>query len=289
MTSNPYDQASRYLTKKNPVGILGWLLGRSIPFPGEPDRVCETVAHLVDSRRTEAHWAVPIEFQLKPLGSMFGRLLEYVARLWLELGPTFHVGAAVVNLTGRGNSSHSMALAGTALRTALQAAEKNLGDEDAKVTLQAIAAGVWDRCLLPWIPLMRGGDDASIIAQWKVLALAEPDVARRADFVGLALVFAEPAGCKPLWRQELMGWNMETSEQVLEWQAEALEKGLAQGKAEGKAEDLLKALRVRLGKKLPRKLQQTVLQTTDLHKLEQWFELALTAASLEAFRKATKL
>jgi hypothetical protein len=87
----------------------------------------------------------------------------------------------------------------------LQAAEKNLADEDAGTTLQAIAAGVWQRCLLPWIPLMRGGDDAGIIAQWKELAQAEPDLARRADFAGLALVFAEPAGCKSLWRQALMG------------------------------------------------------------------------------------
>jgi hypothetical protein len=205
MTSNPYDPASRYLTKKNPTGVLGWLLGslpagvnyadwldtRSIPFPGEPDRVCDTVAHLIDSRRTEQHWALPIEFQLKPLGNMFGRLLEYVARLWLELGPTFHAGAAVVNLTGRGNSSRSMTLAGTDVRMILQAAEKNLADEDAGTTLQAIAAGVWQRCLLPWFPLMRGGDDAGIIAQWKELAQAEPELARRADFAGLALVFAD--------------------------------------------------------------------------------------------------
>jgi hypothetical protein len=52
---------------------------------------------------------------------------------------------------------------------------------------------------------------------------------------------------------------------------------------------LLTVLRVRLGKKLPRKLQQAVLQTTDLQKLEQWFEVALTADSLEAFRQSTKL
>jgi predicted transposase YdaD len=150
---------------------------------------------------------------------------------------------------------------------------------------------------LPWIPLMQGGDAASIIEEWKQLLLAEPDVERRADFAGLALVFAEAAGCRPIWKQALMEWNVETSQQVLEWQAEALQRGLAEGKAkgkvegkaEGKAEDLLKVLRLRFVKKLPKKLQQKILQTTDLAQLDQWLDLSLTADTLDAFREASNL
>ena len=54
--------------------------------------------------------------------------------------------------------------------------------------LEEIAAGRTARCLLPWIPLMRGGDHFVIINRWKELAAAEPDVHHRADFGGLALV-----------------------------------------------------------------------------------------------------
>jgi hypothetical protein len=154
MTPNPFDQACRYLIKKY-AGILGWLLGalpaavrfagwldtRSIPFPGEPDRVCDTVAHLVDTTGPERHWAVPIEFQLKPISRMFGRLLEYLARLWLTLashdgsGQRWCVGAVLVNLTGRGDSSQRMEMAAVGMRLVLDVPEKNLAEEDATAAL----------------------------------------------------------------------------------------------------------------------------------------------------------
>jgi hypothetical protein len=313
MTPNPYDQACRYLAKKNPqmlsawilpnlpkeVRYSGWLDTRSIPFPGESERVCDTVAHFIDSQGPR-HWAIAIEFQLKPAVNMFGRLLEYLGRLWLELRLpdhsilSFRVGAAVINLTGRGNASRTMELGDTGLRTVLHVVEKNLADDDAQAVLDAIATGDQDRFLLPWIPLMQGGHEASIIRQWKELAMAETDKQRRGDFAGLALVFAEAAGCRTHWREALMGWNMEISQQVLEWQAEALQRGKAEGKAEGKvegkaegkAEALLKVLRIRFGKRIPRKLQQTLLETADLARLEQWLELALRVDSLESFREA---
>jgi hypothetical protein len=60
MTPNSYDQVSRYAAKLDPPSLLRWLLGepaasvafrgwldtRTIPFPGEADRVCDTVAGL---------------------------------------------------------------------------------------------------------------------------------------------------------------------------------------------------------------------------------------------------
>src|SRR5436305_9166931 len=98
MAGNRYDQATRYLIKLDPLGFqfwlfdtpasparfLRWLDARSIPFPGEPDRVCDTVAALDDGRD---RWALPIEVQLKPDAAMFGRLLQYLGRLWCEKRP----------------------------------------------------------------------------------------------------------------------------------------------------------------------------------------------------------
>jgi hypothetical protein len=318
MTPNPFDQACRYLAKRNPGGMIAWLLPglsptvrfrcwldtRSIPFPGEPERVCDTVAHLVDtSTKASVPWALAIEFQRQPAATMFGRLLEYLGRLWRELPVSntsrqgLSVAAAVVNLKGRGSSSKTMKLPGTEVQTILGVAERNLMDEDAAKTLQQIAEGGLDRCILPWIPLMRDGASADIIGEWKALAAADPDQRRRGDWAGLALVFAEAAQAHALWKQALEGWNVETSQQVLEWQAEALQRGLtegkakgkAEGKAEAKAEDVISALRLRFGKKLPKQLQRLISQTTDLGLLDRWLEAAITAESLDAFRARTSL
>jgi hypothetical protein len=169
MTPNRFDQASRYTAKLDPPVFLrwlvplltdtvvfhGWLDTRTLPFPGEPDRICDTVAALVEQTVPETWWALPIEFQYGPRGNMFGRLLEYLARLWLELRPVgvpegrYNLVAAVINLTGVGQTSRDMQLGETGLRTCLHVAERNLVEEDAAATLAAIAEGRWGRCLLP--------------------------------------------------------------------------------------------------------------------------------------------
>jgi hypothetical protein len=69
-----------------------------------------------------------------------------------------------------------------------------------------------------------------VIEQWQRLARSEPDARRRANYAGLALVFAELTDCRPVWKQALEGWNVEQSLQVLEWQAQT------------KADDLLRVL-----------------------------------------------
>ena len=80
---NVYDQAARYAAKLDPhaffawilqgiwdvLEFVGWLDTRTLPFPGEKDRTCDTVAHF--RRRAVAagapnSWAVPVEFQSEP-------------------------------------------------------------------------------------------------------------------------------------------------------------------------------------------------------------------------------
>jgi hypothetical protein len=120
MTINRYDQASRYTSKLDAGGLLAWLLReepanlrfrswldtRTLPFPGDPERTCDTVAWLGDADPA-IQWAIPVEFCIEPDGTLFGRLLVYLGQLWLEIRPTdaggerFAVGAIVVNLTGR--------------------------------------------------------------------------------------------------------------------------------------------------------------------------------------------
>src|SRR4029079_6159957 len=107
-----------------------WLDTRTLPFPGEPERTCDTVAALVDKTDPDAFLALPIEVETTPGNDLFGRLLEYLARVWRELRPTedipdahYQVVAAVVTLTGIGRTSRTMELKQTGLRTCMQVAE----------------------------------------------------------------------------------------------------------------------------------------------------------------------
>ena len=309
MTPNPFDQGARYVAKLDPPSFLrwlipgldssvtfhGWLDTRSVPFPGAGDRTCDTVAALSDSTNTATWWALPVEFQTRPDAQLFGRLLEYLGRLWLELRPPglpqgrFAIVAAAVNLTGVGQTSRDMVLGTTGLRTCLRVAERNLQEENAAETLAQIADGRTAPCLLPLIPLMQRGAEIGIIERWKEWAQAEPDARRRADYAGLALVFADLTDCRPVWKQALEGWNVEQSAQVLEWQAEAEKRGLARGKAEAKMDALLRVLRTRFPTAVPEDLERVVRETTDLNQLDRWLEAAVKAATLAAFRRRAGL
>ena len=117
---NVYDQAARYAVKLDPGGFCRWLLPgldpaigfrewldtRTLPFPGQPDRTCDTVAALARAGEPSAPWALVIESQAEPDPDMLDRLLEYLARFRREMrqGPErrdkYEVVAAVLNLTG---------------------------------------------------------------------------------------------------------------------------------------------------------------------------------------------
>ena len=168
-----------------------------------------------------------IEFQIEPDALMFGRFLGYFGPLWIELKPSdergdrFNLGAIIVNLTGNGKASQSMDWPEAGLHTGLMIVERNLSERRADVTLASIGAGTAPSVVLPLIPLMQGGGESANIANWLELAGAEPDAHRRGDYGGLALVFADAAGCWDVWKEALKEWNVIQSKQVNEWQAQA--------------------------------------------------------------------
>ena len=186
MTANVFDQAARYCVQSDPPGFLrwvmpgldpalrfrGWLDTRTLPFPGTPDRTCDTVAELAeDDDEADLRWAVVTEFQAEPEPEMLDRLLEYLSRLrrGLRRGPQrrerFEVVAALANLTGPPQpDTLVMGLPGLAAPSLLfRASVRTLRAEDAAETLDRIAAGATSRCLLCWISLMQGGGEAGII------------------------------------------------------------------------------------------------------------------------------
>ncbi|MBP3958093.1 hypothetical protein J8F10_22810 [Gemmata sp. G18] len=239
MPENYYDKASRFLAKLDPGAFLSWLLRlpasdfvfrgwldtRGVPFPGDTDRVSDTVAHVENAGANGVPWIVAVEFQTKPDPEMFGRLMGYLSGLWLERKPDtergsrFHLGAAVVNLTGSGSASREMIWPAAGLYSQLRVVERNLELESAEELLVGIEAGHWAPALLPWLPLMSGGDTSDIIDRWKVLAGGEPDRRRKAQMAAIAMLFATKTGRKAIWQTKLEGWNVDESEYVNEWMA----------------------------------------------------------------------
>src|SRR4051812_8942355 len=221
-----YDQACRFLLHLD-AAVLLWLLGltarevefdswldtRGLPWPGQPDRTCDTVAYLRDLSDNGRPWAQVAEFQTDPDPLMFGRVLEYLGAAWRQLRPSgergdrFCVGAVVVNLTGRGQASQRMRLGKSRVWTDLGVAEWNLADESAERLLRLVKAGKLPRLALAWLPLMQRGAEEGIITRWLELAREEPDREKR-QALGLALVFAEKAGCGQVWQAALEAWNV---------------------------------------------------------------------------------
>ena len=276
MTRNDYDKASRFAAKLDPPRFLEWALGltptafqfeewldtRSVPFPGDKDRTGDTVARVTDPASGGRPWAIAVEFQNEPDPRMFGRLLGYLSGIWLEkkpdpeAGSRFEVGAVVVNLTGRGNASREMRWPAAGLATQLVVRERNLQDESAADLLATIESGGLSRALLPWIPLMTGGDDPGIIERWKRVAEAEPDLRERANYAAPALALSEAAGRQLIWTKALEDWNVQKSTIVEGW--------VKQARVEGRVEES-RAIMLRQGKKkfgrLPTKKQQAELDT----------------------------
>lgn len=308
MAGNYYDKASRFAAKLDSAGFVGWLLDlpaerftfrrwletRGVPFPGNPDRVGDTVAHLDNAAEHGVPWALAVEFQSQPDPEMFGRLLGYLSGLWLnvrpdsERGSRFHVGAAVVNLAGSGSAAREMRWGAAGLATHLAVVERNLERESAEELLAGIEAGRLSRCLLPWVPLMSGGERAETVDRWKVAASGDPSSRRRAEFAVLAILFANKAGRKVLWQEKLEGWNVEESEYVNEWiavgEARGEARGVALGEARGEARGQLReacGLILRLGARrfgpAPAAAEAAIRAIGDRDRLERIAERTLDA------------
>jgi hypothetical protein len=291
-----FDQASRFTIKGGPPGFFRWLAARfaerfafrdwvdarTVAFPGEPDRTCDTVAEFVPADGVGPRRLLGVEPQTEPDSEMLDRCGEYAFRLRRELRygdarqHKYHVISVVLNFTGpeqpREFDTRDPDLDGAGIH--LRVFQVTMREQDAGETLARIAADPTLRAVLPFVPLMRRGDEAGIIEEWKRLAQAEPDQRRRSDYAGLALVFAELTNRRPLWAQALEGWNVKTSQQVLEWQADR------------QRIDLLRLMGLRFRVPVPDDLVHRINQLTLPDQLAPWFDAVVTTDSLDAFREA---
>jgi len=118
---SPYDQATRYLIRRAPLAFFPWVVSRLLPawrflrflepntiaFPGEPERVCDTVAELARGGRARERLLADVEAQAAPHPDMLERLGEYAYRLRRELRHgrnrkgKYRVLSVPLNLTGK--------------------------------------------------------------------------------------------------------------------------------------------------------------------------------------------
>ncbi len=308
--TNVYDQASRFAIKLAPIGLLHWRLPcldadlvfsrwletQHVPFPGEPDRRCDTVAEMVSASGRQPPWALVIEAQSEPEAAMAERELEYVLglRRHLRHGPhgrdKYLVAALLLNLTGpRQDGRLDMTPPGqTQLELHWGLDVCTMSEEIAAALLQRIAAGELPRDLLVWMPLMADGDAPSVILEWKRQGELEPNPRRRAEYAGLALIFAELADRRAIWAEALKEWNMRESVIANEWKNEGRVEGRVEGRREGRIEsrreDLLNVLQARFPGELPEDVVRVVATQENADSLSRWLVAAATAANIEQFR-----
>jgi hypothetical protein len=329
---NPYDKAARYAARQlNAEGFLRWVLGdilrswrwvgwldtRSVPFPGEPERQADTVAAFERPQGDAPPAAAVVEFQTRPLGEMPERLGEYALRIHREvpyqLNPQvrYSVVGVLLNLTGppQGENWDMKPPDFDDLGLHLKVRVLTLRDQDAGSTLTRIDQGEVARCILAWIPLMKGASQAAIVDEWRRLASQEPNDRLRSDYGGLALIFAELVSSRlEIWQKGLEGWNVERSTVVEGWQAKARAEGEARGRAEGEARGraegeargraqmlelvrslLLAEIRTRLQLEPPAELVAAVEAQNDPEVLRRWFCQAMQLTTLEEVRAAIGL
>jgi hypothetical protein len=296
MWEGPFDKACRYLLKLDPLALLAWLLGlklvdlafirwldtRRLPYPGQPDRTCDTVAHVERIDDNQRPWALVVEFSKDPDELMFGRLLSYLGTLWIEEKPSaergdrFEPGAVVVNLTGAGATSRICSWPRAGIESRLTIQERNLSTLRADEVLRQIAEGTAPRSVLPWIPLMQNGNESGIIQTWKEVAATEPHVSRRTDYGALAAVFAEAVQREDIWDNALKEWNMQESRIVKKWEDV--------GRRENSVESVVEVLQARFGN-LPPDLPHQLNSVADLAVLRELLRQAALISSVDDFRK----
>ena len=299
-----FDQAARFAAQAHPEVIpcgrlekaglslrfREWIDTRSLPLPGGPDRTADLVAAL-DDPVAEQPWIIIVEFQAQVDETKLDVTLEEVAilRNRVRHGPEragrYHVTAMLVYLRGRCPSALlDMTLPdGTGTRHAPLV--WNVMDEDAALTLEAVASGRTSAGMLFWVPLMAGADAGETISRWKALATDSiKDQRRRGDLASIAMVFAELAGRVPEWQRGLEGFEMTESKIVNEWIRQGEVKGLlAQGR-----QKLLRLVERKFTGLVPDNVVSLINQQDSLDVLDLWFDEAISAQSIEDFLAALR-
>lgn len=296
-----FDQSARYAAQADasvvPARLLAgsgralafreWLDTRTLPMPGGPDRTADLVAAMDDPASPDWPWLLVLEFQAQVDADKLDVTLEEVAVLRSRArhgaGRTgkYRVASGLVYLRDRCPAAVlDMCLPdGSGTRHAPRV--WNVTDDNAADALDAVAAGTVSWGMLFWVPLMAGADHEAIIARWQELVTGRvQDRIRRNDLALVALVFAELAGRRIVWKRALEDFDM-TESQVVNELIEKMELRKEQ-------QLLLRLLNKRFPGAVPAGITKLVNEQEDLDLLNHWFDAAASAATFDQFMAAPK-
>jgi hypothetical protein len=274
------------------LAFVGWSDTRTAPESGKKELTLDAAGEFASAARPEEPWLFVVEFKVEPRSDDLEQLLEYVVRCRRERRPPsdprlrYQVAGVLIDLTGqRATDTLNMPVPGMpGFGLSFRGVCRRLAGEDAAATLAGIAAGRIATCVLPWIPLMRVAAETAVVAEWKRLVDERLPPHERDEYAADTRVFVGLARLRPVWDRMLKEYKMETSDVVMEWQAEAR----AEGDLRTRRADLLRILERRYKTPAPADILQAVQATTDLDVLARWLDAALDAGSYDEFRAALK-
>ena len=305
---NEFDQAARQAAKIDDAGFLAFIVRqakalanylferwddtRRKSWEGGPDRTNDLVAILRQRDRPQVQQWLILEFESDPETFMGQRLgvyelllaMEVSQQLGLRADALIPVTSVVIHLTGHRAIGVRLGVPGSTYRTRVKPLVINLDGIDAVATLAEIAAERLSLCILPWIPLMAGGGEPTLIEEWKRLAEKETDLEKRAQYRLLALTFAELIPAQINWYQALENWNVLQSKPIGVYKRE----GKLQGIVETTRANLLEVVRGRFEGPVPETIRLTVEGTNDPDILDRWFKITVRATTLADLFKAMK-
>src|SRR6516225_4985664 len=285
---NDYDKAGRYLVKLDPSGFFRWFLGnpsltfqtwidaRRLALPNQKDLTHDLIAVLRSGKALEA---MCLELEAEARADALPRLLMYLARLWTEPAQQQSlavscVSGVILDLTGR-SPARELILRSALVhecRLELTILRRHLANENAANLVAGVAAGEISPWLLGWVPLMQGGGESDIIAEWRAEAERRlTDERDRAVLGATAATFASLANCRPAWDHGLKGWNMKTAPLFDEVRKESREEG----RMEEARTLVLRQGRQKFRKAATKKQQKALEAITDLGQLETLAERLL--------------
>jgi len=302
-----FDQAARYAVRHlgDDAGFFRWVFGarfalawryrtwldtQAVPFPGEPDRRCDTVAGFDRSAGDQPPLAAIIEFMSRTRTVTLRRLAQYGLQVQQDCphqtNPRVEVSfiAAVLNLTGGEQADELVVAPPDTGNLALRGRFKvlTLSTRSAANLLRQVRSRAISPVVLVWAPLMAGADTADFVRRWlqTVEQLAGQSI--QGNLVALAKILSELAGRRELWTQGLEGFQVERSQVVMEWE----QRGVQRGQREGLSRGLIAALKAHYRSEVPENLRRTLEAEQDQSRLLAWLtEVVTTTESLEALSR----
>ncbi len=293
-----YDQAARWAAntdarvvtarlqreQKPPLRFVELGESRTTPRPGGLDRTADRVFVLAGEDTPARPWLLVAEFQAQHDEDKLDDTLVEVAQLRARARHgadgkgKYRVLAGLVYLVGEClHSVLDMTLtSGAGTRHA--ALVWNIANDNASAALDELEAGTTSWGILFWVPLMAGAGDRELVRRWLGLVRLAP-ANEQGGLRTVALFFAELAGRRREWQEELEDWDVTESPLLNSWIQQAADRTrLEQGR-----EWLLDCLRERFSAELTNDVIEAINQQPSAALLRSWHKSAVAARSYADF------